>query len=134
MASKFNSNEPIIEYELISDNISGIRKNQNSISYILSALSNTWVFPWKYKKVSLNINKICIPDNLVGIISTVPNKDNRLKVETKVSMFHEDFYTLKVRARGLFPKRIIGGEDIAILHMVLTTDCHVVKNPGMRTQ
>ena len=122
MAIKSYVKEMIVEYEPIIPEKLSITRNPCAIAgYVLHALKNTWVFPWRYKNVLININKIFIPYHTVGIVHKV---NERYKVQTQ---FISDgpFTYIKVKSRFI-PRRIHASDIVASLDIVQSYECQIV--------
>lgn len=122
--------EPIIECVPYDKDIPSISKLAGRGYVHLHALYDTWIFPWKYKKVELNISKIYLPDNCFGIISTMEQilYPNLVEVKTQVVPMKEFPNGIKIRnGYGFMPFKIHAGDKIAILHMVPFVDVHTIE-------
>ncbi len=119
---KSDIKELIVEYEPIIPEKLSITRNPCAIAgYVVHALKDTWVFPWRYKKVFVNINKMFIPYHTVGIIHEV---DKKYKVRTQFISDGPLTY-IKVRS-GLIPRKIHASDIISALDIVPSYECHIV--------
>ena len=76
----------------------------------------------------LNIDKVYVPDNCIGCISTMPQTfNNRIEVKTHIAA--QKHFPDRIQIRngfGLMPYKIQAGERIAILHFIPVIDFHVL--------
>lgn len=122
MTAESGDKELIVEYEPIVTEKFSITRNPCAVAgYVVHALKDTWIFPWRYKKVLININKIFIPYHTVGIVHEA-NKD--YKVQTR---FISDGPFAYVRVKSKFvPRKIHASDIIASLDIVQSYECQIV--------
>lgn len=122
--------EPIIECVPYDNTIPSISKKDVDRGYYrLHALYDTWIFPWKYREVKINLRQIYLPSNHIGIISTAPQILRPNLIEAKVTIAPINLFPNGIEIRngyGLLPYKIHAGDVIAILHMVPLLECHVI--------
>lgn len=119
-----NQDELIVEYEPIFPEKLSITNNPCATAgYVIHILKDTWVFPWKYKKVLVNINKIFIPYQTVGIIHGFTQE--KYKVQT---LFISDgtLKYIKIKSRFI-PRKLKAPNAYAALDIVPSYECHIVK-------
>lgn len=97
-------------------------------TYKLYPLKAQWIFPW-HTKVMLNINKLVIPKDSIGIMYTNPSQDN-IEVKTKIinddiSIF-ENNKSIYVKTLGLLPKRIKHDNPIALMNLIKQLEAYLI--------
>ena len=119
---------PIIECFPLNRDIPSISKGRADRGYIyLHALNDIWIYPWIYRNVTLNIKKIYLPENHLGIISSPPHSSYPSLVEVKTEFAPLLKFPDAVKVRngyGILPYKIHAGDRVAILHMVPLFECH----------
>ena len=115
--------EMIVEYEPISPEKLSITRNPCATAgYVIHALRNTWVFPWRYKKVLVNVNKIFIPYQTVGIIHEI--NQEKYKVQAR---FVSDGTLMYIKVKSKFiPRKLIASDTVAALDIIPSYECHIV--------
>lgn len=130
MALTFKLNpESIVECVPYNRDIPSISKEADRGYIYLHALYDTWLFPLKYRDVTLNINKIYLPDNCIGVISTMPQVLYPNLIDMKMQVIPMKHFPNGIKMRngyGILPYKIHAGDKVAILHMIPITDTHVV--------
>lgn len=119
--------EPIIECVPYNKDLPSISKTDADRGFIcLHALEDTWIFPWKYRNVMLNIDKIYLPERHIGIISSVYSKiyPDLIEVKTQIVQMKRFPNGIKIRnGYGFLPYKIRAGTAVAVLHMIPVFEC-----------
>ena len=119
----------IIEFTSDEQYAPGIHKpSSEEKGYYLRTYINKWVFPWKYTFIPININNISLPDDTIGFIQTSGFYEDIIDVKTKILIYDEECCYLRVKANGIFPRKIYANENIATLHVLSYRECHLVNS------
>lgn len=112
-------------------------KDEPSISLIagrrfinLHAWHDTWVYPWKYTTIELNIEQLYIPEGCIGIVASQRTAylSNPIEVKTDVITSEAEYFPngIQVKCRkGVLPHKIHAGEMIAALHIVSLKEIYI---------
>ena len=119
----------ILEVKSLNENDpSCLRYQRDLAGYLLCTAKNQWVFPFKKTRIKLNIESILLPDNTVGIINNIYFSTSCFEVINNVVTSITDFSYIDIRSRKLFPFKIKKGTNIAMLYIIPTIECYIVKD------
>lgn len=120
-----NKEEMIFEYTPLNSSANSILE-EDKISYMVYPLKDTWVFPWRYKKVKLNIAKSYLPEYHVGFIDSC--NYCKFDIPCRIIAPTEDngFEYILVKPRGILPKKIKTDEPIVKISIIKATQCHML--------
>lgn len=104
----------------------GLYKFESDKGCRLCTYKNKWIFPWKYTSVPINA-RIVFPDDAIGLIHQASHYEYKFTMRAKI-LESGSVGCLQVKARGIFPKRIHAGEDIAMLYVIPRKECYIINN------
>ena len=121
MNTTINTLENILEVKSLDNNIpSCSRYKENLMGYILYAKEDKIIFPFVKNKVKLNVERIELPYNTIGIITCESSKKNII-LNNFANNLSIDIYSKQL------PYKIKKGDKVGMLYIIPTIECHVIK-------